>query len=331
MEKFFYALKIKFPCWNCHGKNSYSGIPSFFSMFGNTEEILEVAKSFFEACLDKMKEHLPYKEQVICDSEVIFLKLYDYQKWINLRDRFTNMIKKDEYNDFEDQLGRLKKNFSDLRLETYHFHVMDIWRRNKSKFPLLFKLAKYLMVIPYSSCSVERTFSQCLDIKTLKRNRLSVGNLEACLLVKQEYGNRKVDYDSKMIENYYSKPLKPEKIEEEKDYEEGRVKKQEEEKYYQAHELQRKDSTKIVSQSMEIEEESQNPTETVQIEAAEIEDGNSETILKRKLPIHFENKFYTSKKVLAKPRAYERSQHSERNIKRGISDTLQQDDETYFD
>jgi len=55
------------------------------------------------------------------------------------------------------------------------------------------------MVIPYSLCGIERIFFKCTNIKTLKRNRLSVKSLEACLLVKQQYGEKNFQFPEEVF------------------------------------------------------------------------------------------------------------------------------------
>jgi len=51
---------------------------------------------------------------------------------------------------------------------------------------LIYKLARAIQTLPYSSVNVERAFSIATDIKTIKRNNLSVESLQACLFIKQE-------------------------------------------------------------------------------------------------------------------------------------------------
>ena len=58
------------------------------------------------------------------------------------------------------------------------------------------------MVFPFSSCSIERIFSQCTDIKTIKRNKLGISNLEACLMIKQEFGDSFIDLPPHIIEKF---------------------------------------------------------------------------------------------------------------------------------
>jgi hypothetical protein len=59
------------------------------------------------------------------------------------------------------------------------------WRRNEQKYPRLFQLAKVFLSIPASSGSVERLFSIAGSIARARRARLSVGQLEKILLVRE--------------------------------------------------------------------------------------------------------------------------------------------------
>jgi len=77
---------------------------------------------------------------------------------------------------------------------------------------LIFKLARAAQTLPYSTASVERNFSQLLDVKTIKRNRLGVENTEACLLIKQEARDECINQssiiNSNMIANYSKKVVR---------------------------------------------------------------------------------------------------------------------------
>jgi len=52
-------------------------------------------------------------------------------------------------------------------------------------------IARAVTVLPYSSVEVERIFSAMKDIKNVKRNRLSLDNVEACLLGYQYFNSEK--------------------------------------------------------------------------------------------------------------------------------------------
>ena len=166
------------------------------------ESFLKVAFKFFIASLERMKYWLPFEDQAIFDSEVIHLETYDMNKWKRLKERFTNIIKEKDAIEFTEQLKRFKINFPGIKSIMGKKPLLEVWKEQEIKFPLLSKLAKALMVMPYSSCFLERTFSKIVDIKTLKRNRLSINGLEACLLIKQEHSANEFQISQEMIIRY---------------------------------------------------------------------------------------------------------------------------------
>ena len=189
-----------------HLKNDLEGVSDDFKY-----DIFQVAFEFLIASLEKMKRWLPFENQILFNTEVIYLKSYDYDKWVDLKDKFPNIIKEEDKSSFQEQIQRLKYHYLDIKGDISHYPILEVWRKNKLKFPLLYQLVRALMVTPYSSCSIERIFSKCKDVKTLKRNRLSTQNLESCLLIKQEYGESNFGFSEEM----FSRFNESEKIEEE--------------------------------------------------------------------------------------------------------------------
>lgn len=165
----------------------------------------KVAQASLIVSLKTIKNSLPFDEQAIFDSDVAYLQVFDESKWIRLKDKFVNIIPLESHNDFQEQLKRFKYNFAEIRQDTAFYSVGDVWRRNKSKYPLLYELSRALMVIPYSSCSIERIFSHCTDIKTIKRNRLSATTLEACLLLKQESNGQTFNFTPQMFARFQTR------------------------------------------------------------------------------------------------------------------------------
>jgi len=165
-------------------------------------QLFKVALEFLICSLQKMKFWLPFNDQKLFNTEMIYLKYYDLDKWIYLKDKFPNIISQEDQGSFQEQIQRLKYNLLDIKADAAHYPILEVWRKNKSKFPLLFDLARAFLVIPYSSCCIERVFSKYKDIKTIKRNRLSISNLESCLLIKQEYGSANFEFSSDMFLRY---------------------------------------------------------------------------------------------------------------------------------
>ena len=71
-------------------------------------------------------------------------------------------------------------------------------------YPLLFKISKALLALPYSTTIVESTSSEFQVIKTPYRNRLSTENLEASLLSEQHFKKGYPFALPDMIDRYFS-------------------------------------------------------------------------------------------------------------------------------
>ena len=75
-------------------------------------KFFKTAKDFLIESITKMKECLPYHEKALFDSEVVFMQDYDEEKWMRLKNRFYNIIKQEEFDEFQEQMKRFKYNFS---------------------------------------------------------------------------------------------------------------------------------------------------------------------------------------------------------------------------
>ena len=167
-------------------------------------KLLDTAFKFLKTAFQKIQKALPFKDQELFDADAVFLKDFVPEKWERLKFRFKNIIKPDQYDLFEEEMKRVRFNFLDLQAEAKNSNILEVWRRHQSKYPIIVNLVRSMMVIPSSSCNIERVFSVCADIKTLKRNNLTVGALEACLLVKQKYRTKSLFFESNMISDFKS-------------------------------------------------------------------------------------------------------------------------------
>ena len=66
----------------------------------------------------------------------------------------------------------------------------------------MFLLARALFVLPYTSIPVERVFSTLKDIVNIKRNKLTIDNVEAYLLGYQAFKTETFIITDEIIENY---------------------------------------------------------------------------------------------------------------------------------
>jgi len=76
----------------------------------------------------------------------------------------------------------MRKSLKNNKKEEY----LRVWYDQRQYYPLSYKLACAVETIQYTSASIERLFSDMGNIVTVKRNRLTVENIEACLLIRQE-------------------------------------------------------------------------------------------------------------------------------------------------
>ena len=156
------------------------------------ELVVNTAFKFIKTAVIELKYWLPDNEPELFDIGVVYFERYDPAAWDRLKTKLANLLEGENEDEFEAQVKSLRYSFVNLQTERIitKCSPLRIWQNNQTKFPLLYKLARGLIVTPYSSCPLERTFSKCTDIKTIKRNRLSLKCLEGCLLIKQKYGEK---------------------------------------------------------------------------------------------------------------------------------------------
>ena len=63
--------------------------------------------------------------------------------------------------------------------------ILDFWRVNAGKYPMLARLARRILAIPASSASSERVFSSAGNIFTVRRANLSVSKMEQLVFMKE--------------------------------------------------------------------------------------------------------------------------------------------------
>jgi len=59
-----------------------------------------------------------------------------------------------------------------------------------------------MLVLPYSTCFVERIFSQVKNTKSSSRNRLQTENLEAALLAKEYFKDNPFEITDEILKKY---------------------------------------------------------------------------------------------------------------------------------
>jgi len=127
-------------------------------------------------------------------------------------------------NAFINELENLQYNFDDISsaVKMRRVSPLETWKTLEEDYPTLCILARALFVLPCSTVDVERIFSSLKNKKNSKRNRLTVNNLEACLLTYQNL-SRKPSFTQSQAQ----KPFNPKEI---KKYSDMMVSSQSEEK-----------------------------------------------------------------------------------------------------
>lgn len=169
------------------------------------QKIANCARKFVLLSLKQMKNKLPYKGDIWDDIDVIFFNEFNQQKWENLKKKFVNIISTDEMKDkFTLEVGKLETKFKKIQLEKLMVNSspVTLWMSHKNKYPTIYRLVRALLVLPSSSAPVERVFSSLKNIKNAKRNRLSLENLEACLLTYQHYKTLRIPLNLDILKSY---------------------------------------------------------------------------------------------------------------------------------
>ena len=173
------------------------------------DEIFEVVKKFILKTLQEMKKRIPFKDDIIQHSNILRLTEFNKKIWNQFAMKYPNVIPVDLQDSFFRETRNLEGQFNSgdifkILPQECKSNPVLLWTHEKinAEFKLLAKLAKSLLVIPYSSASVERTFSDFKTIKTKKRNCLCRESLEACLLIFQEFRKDVVIINEDMIQRY---------------------------------------------------------------------------------------------------------------------------------
>jgi len=148
------------------------------------------AKAMILQTVIALKKRLPYQNHVINQSLIVYLKqIYSIEKWRELIKLYPSLSHKDSEVPLLDELDRFTLRYKTI-VQDHKDSGISITRRwniLKSDFPTLAKIAKALLLIPYSTSAVENLFSEFKALKTPYRNRLSVKNLESSILAEQYF------------------------------------------------------------------------------------------------------------------------------------------------
>ena len=182
------------------------------------KEVYSHIKKFILTTLRSMKRRLPFKDSILNKSFAVYLKgPFQIQTWRELALSFPNLIPIDKEIHFADELDSFAlqyKNISQVH-ESSGVSIIKRWDILSKSYPYISKLAKALLVLPYSTAAVESMFSEFKAFKTCYRNRINVENLEASILIEQELGEKEAIITQEMREKYFKLWTSKEKVVEE--------------------------------------------------------------------------------------------------------------------
>jgi len=167
-------------------------------------KLYQVAKDFIVEAFIKMKEYLPLQDEMLLNCEVLSMTKMDKQKWFGLAKFFSNIVKSSEFISFQHQMELFEEEYGALKEEfSKTSNKLTFWNSLGAEYSLIKKLTITLFTLNYSTVGIERTFSMLTDIKTMKRNRLTVDSVEAILLIRSTLNEQEgLNITEEMIQNY---------------------------------------------------------------------------------------------------------------------------------
>jgi len=177
------------------------------------EQYYKCAFKFFNKAMQSFKKYLPWRsDQMIMLADAFLLTKEDQDQVViklsKLAKHFTNVINAEEQMLFAHETSILESKIYDLQksLERKQKDYLEVWKEARIKFPLIYRLARVVAELPYSTADIERKFSMAGIVKNDQRNRLTTDRLEACLLAKQYFGKNEQYYIEEMLESYLNGP-----------------------------------------------------------------------------------------------------------------------------
>jgi len=152
------------------------------------QKLFSTAKSFMTEFVCQMRLRLPFNDDFLSSCEALKLKTLDKKLWQILASRLNPIL---DSQGIIDELEIAEFHFDDLQqsLRSYGDNQIKFWKNQSIEYPTMSKISLAVLTLPYSTVSVERTFSMLKDIRDPRRNRLSTEGTEACLLGHQQLGS----------------------------------------------------------------------------------------------------------------------------------------------
>jgi len=148
-----------------------------------------MAHQFMKTAFQQLKKRFPSANSTLMSGDCVLMRNEkDLETLRKLALQFSTLFTHDEARELEMELKKIKN--EDKFLEELHQvaaeSVMEIWIKWRNNYPKLFRLVQAIQVFPYSTAQAEREFSILGATKTPRRNRLTIENLEAALIIKRE-------------------------------------------------------------------------------------------------------------------------------------------------
>ena len=172
---------------------------------GIVAEAMDHARTFLQKTINTMRKKLPYDEERLKRSLVIYLKeVQSMDTWRGLLKDFPNIIPQDEEIAYYDEVDVLSLHYKQIVKEhsDSDMSIIQRWRLLKKDYKVIWKMVKALLAIPYSTAKVESLFSEFKAIKTAPRNRISLENLEASIVSEQYFRSPEYKITKDMIHRY---------------------------------------------------------------------------------------------------------------------------------
>jgi len=177
-------------------------------------KVMKYFQQFILRILRKLKELMPFDDIVLSNIHGFDPLESNRKNWIEIRDRFPNIVENHELPDFCDHLSNWMgdiKNLQEKRKQYIEqrklpdgtiieeFNVVNFYNDSqiKAAYPKLVRLAKAILILPHSGAAIARAFSQLKSICYDKRNKLSNETLESLFMIKVNYS----DFDEALIVN----------------------------------------------------------------------------------------------------------------------------------
>jgi len=126
--------------------------------------------------------------------------------WRKFASLFPLIITKEKEIAYTDEIDSFSLKYKGI-IQDHKESSMSIikrWKLLKNDYPHLVQVVKALLIIPYSTSTVESLFSEFRAFKTCYRNKLNVENLEASILTEQYFRKESPRILPEMLDKYFS-------------------------------------------------------------------------------------------------------------------------------